>query len=176
MKTSHQLAVLLVSPMYLFAVPVFAQTGADNAQTAETKLKPASPELANPQPEKLPVYPPEPMPSDSPWPRQKTVGITVMALGGASLAVGLAMGVTALIKYTDLGNQGCTERECPSSMNGDLAGARTFANVSTGTLIGGLAAWTGGIFILATAAAPSTMGARVTPILGLNKIGVTVSF
>jgi hypothetical protein len=199
MSPPRLFAVLLASVAHL-SVPAFAQTDAnkgtdgeiakegegaldknDSAVAAATASTPSAEPGRRPAPsgpEEIPVYPPETAPSEPSWPLQKMLGVTLIAVGGASIATGIAMGVVAGFKYADLANRGCTERACQDSIvsSGDLDSARTFVSVSAGTLIGGVAVWTGGIILLATAPQSSAFGARVMPVLGLRHIGVNITF
>lgn len=112
------------------------------------------------------------------WPAQKTIGASLMVLGAASLATGMAMGIIAGVKYKNLSERGCTNKQCPESVlaTGDLANAQKFEYAMMGTLLGGVGAVGAGLFIHAAATMPITSRVVVRPYVGFNQVVIAGSF
>jgi len=180
------LAAILLSSTYLTA-PAVAQTadeqaallaskkkGMEASQSAEAVREPVPAERSEPMP-----LPPVSSPATSgSWFHPKTVGASVMILGAASIATGFVMGIITSVKYNDLSERGCINKQCPDAVvaTGDLAAAQRFEYAMVGTLLGGVGALGAGIFIHAAAASPLASNVVVRPYVGLNQLGIAGSF
>jgi hypothetical protein len=186
MNARPLLAAILLSSTYLTA-PAVAQTadeqaallgskkeGMEASQSVEAVREPVPAEHSEPVP-----LPPVSSPATSGgWPDQKTVGASVMILGAASIATGLVMGIITSVKYNDLSERGCINKQCPDAgvATGDLAAAQRFEYAMMGTLLGGVGVIGAGILIHASATIPVTSRVVVRPHLGFNQLVIAGSF
>lgn len=108
-------------------------------------------------------------PADS----QTIVGWTVLAAGGAGLAVGATTGILALVRKSDV-DDACTGSRCPASAQRDIDAFRTLRTVSTVAYAGGALAAGVGVVLLLTAPDPPRRAdsARITPWVGPGSAGV----
>lgn len=113
-----------------------------------------------------PPPPPAPAPSAPPSSSRRVAGLVIGGVGVAGLAVGGALGVTAIVQKNQSNAGGhCNEKNRCDAEGTDLRNASLRAgNWSTAMFIGGAAALAGGVVLFATApsasTAPRTTGAR----------------
>lgn len=163
--------------------------------TQEGKLETVAIELAPPtapaEPQPLPPGPPQPEersdevdegPTDAPRSTRKRTAIIVGASGGALVITGLVFGRMASSKWSEAKELCGDDLMCDDSMqlergNQLVDDARLRANVSTGLVIGGVAAIGVGAFLFLTApsATDTTSTAwRVTPSASPQSVGVSL--
>jgi hypothetical protein len=154
-------------------------------ETVTLRLEPApiAPPGAPPPP-KLEPTPPVVVPSrrgapppSSAGSTQRTLGIVGLAVGGAGIGLGAAMGGLVIAKHGDLA-QSCRGGICPSNQQAALDTYHTYSTVSTvGFVAGGVLAATG-IVLFATAPRPRPrLGSVVLdPVLGPGWFGAQGRF
>src|SRR5204862_8115848 len=107
----------------------------------------------------------------------RALGWTGVAVGGAGLAVGVAAGIAAAGRQSDLEGE-CSGPRCPSSAQHDIDAYRTLRTVSTiGYVTGAIAAGVGVTLLITAPGAPrSPPRATIEPWLGAGRGGVRGSF
>jgi hypothetical protein len=107
---------------------------------------------------------------------QRTVGIALLAVGGAGIVVGAVTGALVIAQHGTLATA-CGKGPCPSTEQGDVNAYHTKGLVSTIGFIGGAVVAGAGVVVLLTAPkkAPA-IGGSVTPYLGLGTVGATGRF
>jgi hypothetical protein len=103
----------------------------------------------------------------------------VLLIGTGAVGLGLGIGSAVIVDHkTSALSSGCdANKVCPSSMQGDLQAARTWATVSTIGFIGGGALAATGLVLLLVAPPSSgssepAVGARVRPVVGATSLGL----
>ena len=113
-----------------------------------------------------------PPPAGRPW--QRGAGIGAMAVGGASLVVGVVAGVLVIGKKSSL-SDACPGGVCASSKQGDLDSFRALRTVSTVGFVAGLALEAVGAALFFTAPGGAER-ASLSPFVGPDRLGVAGRF
>lgn len=125
------------------------------------------------KPEPAPTVPPPPA-----GPSTKTLaGVTSLGVGGVGLAVGGVFGILAMSKKSALDAQ-CINKACPVGTQATIDTANTYATLSTvGFAVGGVGIAAGIVLLaLPTKAAAAVKATGVTPIVGMQTLGVAGTF
>jgi hypothetical protein len=142
----------------------------------------ATPALVVPPPAVTPAPPPQVAPSST----QKTLGIVEIALGGAGIALGAAMGGVVIAKHGDIAKS-CPGGHCPggqwATLEPQVASYHTYSAVSTaGFVTGGILAGAG-VVLLVTAPGPQRPAVgraapriTFTPVVGPGYAGAQGTF
>jgi hypothetical protein len=166
-------------------------------ESVTLELKPAAAATPPPPPPKAappppPVTPPPPAapPPATPPPDKaeggggsirRTLGIAGIAVGGAGLVLGAAMGGVVIAKHGDLAKS-CPGGTCPpadkDTLQPKLDSYHTFSAVSTAGFVAGGALAVTGVVLLVTApkSKPAVGGVEITPVIGLGFAGAEGRF
>ncbi len=122
-----------------------------------------------------------PPPSEEPgWSPMKTAGVPLMAVGGAAMLAGGALGIVSLLKKSDADDQFETcGRPCEAEITALDEDAALFGNVGIGVLAGGAAVLGTGVVLFVLGAgseAPPTQSGSATLLFGPGFVGVERSF
>jgi len=124
--------------------------------------------------DKQPVVGPKPKPST-----QRTIGFVTLGVGGGLAVMGIAAGITGLVKEGELVDKyGCKDDACPPSAKDALASYTTARTLSiVGYVAGGIGIGTGLALVLTAPKAPArTNKAHIEPWLGIGSAGLRGTF
>ncbi len=136
------------------------------------------PGLGAPGPNPVPVAPPGEQ--GDPNATRRTVGFVGIGLGGAGLIMGVATGVVAIGKHSDIAKS-CPDSHCPKGSEGTydskISSYNTMGTLSTvGFVAGGVLA-AGGLVLVLTAPKPKqTVGRVLVPVLAPGYVGAEGTF
>jgi hypothetical protein len=115
--------------------------------------------------------------ADEPSSTQRTIGWSVVALGGAGIAFGAVTGGLAVAKRSDLDDAGCRDGICPPSVSGDVDRYGALRTMSTiGFIAGSASAALGALLVLTAPRAKEPAHAALSPWIGAGSAGVRGRF
>jgi hypothetical protein len=136
-------------------------------------LAPA-PDASAPEGEKAPIAAAPVGALSSP---QRTIGWSVVALGGAGVVFGAVTGGLAVAKRSDLDDAGCRDGVCPASLSGDVDRYGALRTMSTiGFIAGSASAALGALLVLTAPRAKAPAHAALSPWIGAGSAGVRGRF
>jgi len=117
-----------------------------------------------------------PRPKASP---QRTIGFVTLGIGGGVAVMGIAAGITGLVKQRELVDEyGCKDDACPPRAEEALASYNTARTLSiVGYVVGGVGVATGLALVLTAPKTPApTNKAHIEPWIGIGSAGLRGTF
>lgn len=116
-------------------------------------------------------------PGADPAPKSRAPAYLTLGLGAAGIGVGTVFGVLAMNKKDDLANN-CANKVCSSEQQSTIDSGKSLATISTiGFGVGVVGLGVGTYLLLSGgSSSSSTRAARITPIVGTDRVGLSGTF